>query len=176
MKYILDFDRTLFDVEKLYESLDKCNQSQLAGTVESFSHVSIPDFLFADVAAFFLNKNPEDMYIVSSTSGLSAQWETEYQTAKIFASGLAKKVAEVRVLAGDKGIEALKIVEQFSAPETIIFVDDRIEHCLSVKLALPRAYCFLMVRNKEVIGDTDVVQGIPVVHTLKEVDDSILSI
>ncbi len=174
MKYILDFDRTLFDVEKLYEQLARCNQSHLAGTPESLNHISVPELLFPDVADFLQGKKLEDLFIVSSTSGVSAQWERDYQIAKISASGLDTRVAEVRVLAGDKGVEAVNIAEQFSPREMVVFVDDRIEHCLSVKSALPDSHCFLLVRNKAVIGETDVVQGIPVVHSLNEVDNSIL--
>jgi NAD(P)-dependent dehydrogenase (short-subunit alcohol dehydrogenase family) len=169
MKYILDFDRTLFDVDTLYEQLARCRQSHLAGTIESFAHVAIADLLFSDVPQFLSDKKPADVYILSSVSGLSGQWETDYQTAKIAASGLAEQVAAVQVVSGEKGVAAASIAAGFPSAEPIVFVDDRIEHCLSVQAAVPEAHCWLIVLRPSIIGDRKSVQGIPVVHSLSEV-------
>ena len=169
MKYLLDFDRTLFDVEQLYVELAQCGQSQLAGTVESFAYVSIADLLFSDVAEFLADKNKSDLFILSSASGLSAQWETDYQTAKITASGLDKKVASVHVVPGDKGAEAVKIASQFAPHEQIIFIDDRLENCQAVKTALPNAHIYLLKRHLKFDSKQQTRQTIPIITSLAEV-------
>ena len=168
--YILDFDRTLFDVERLYLELAKINQSHLAGTEESFSLFSFKDLLFSDVKEFILNKR---VVILSSSNGINKDWETEYQNKKIAETGLDKLVEEVVVMSGDKGVHARQIAEQFGAHEPVVFIDDRIENCLSVKRNLPESHCFLMARDPEVVGNNKQIMGIKVVNTLLEVDDII---
>jgi len=173
MKYFLDFDRTLFDVETLYLELEKTKQRHLAGTQASFQCVSFPELVFSDVADFLRTKNLEDIFIVSSTLGLSAQWDEQYQRQKITEAGMDTKVNKVFVLSGDKTKIIKEAIGQFPESEQVIFIDDRIEHCLSVKQALPDSYCFLITRG-ESAGESDgYLQGIPVVHTLAEVDDRI---
>jgi hypothetical protein len=176
MKYILDFDRTLFDVEKLYQELEAIGKSEIAGTQESLSLIPMSDLLFPDVLDFFNEKNSDDIYILSSAKGLTAQWETDYQAAKIAATGIDAKVCQVRVVEGKKGAEALEIAHLFSSEETIVFVDDRLENCLDVKSVLPKVYCFLVIRD-EVIPEYDYAGvGVSVVHTLTEVNDSMMTL
>jgi hypothetical protein len=176
MKYILDFDRTLFDVEKLYQELETLGKREMAGTQDSLSLIPMSDLLFPDAVDFINATDLADMYILSSVSGLTAQWETDYQIAKIAATGIDKKVCEVRVVEGEKGAQALEISRLFSSEETIVFVDDRLENCLDVKSVLPKAYCFLIIRD-EVIPEYDYAGvGVSVVHTLTEVNDSMMTL
>lgn len=170
MKYILDFDRTLFDVEALYQQLDRTNARHLAGTTDSFKTVSMADLLYPDVTDWLQQKPIEDLYILSSSSGLTGEWERDYQREKIIATGVGALVAEVIVVQGEKGGSAAEIAKRFPPSDRIVFIDDRIEQCLSVQMCVPRAQCCLMVRNKDVIGDISQVRGIQVVHDLSTVD------
>lgn len=169
MLYLLDFDRTLFDVGALYAALEELGKPELAGTLESLERLPIASFVYPDVAAF-LATHGRETFILSSASGLTGEWETDYQQAKIDASGLTTQVAEVQVVTGGKGEAAAQIAARFAPPEPIIFVDDRLEYCLEVRAAVPRAICCLMVRDQAQIGETRSVQGMPVIHQLSEID------
>lgn len=173
MKFILDFDRTLFDVEQLYASLELLNKRHLAGTEESFSCVDFTQLLFPDVQNFFRTKQKSDIYILSSTSGLSGDWEADYQRKKISQTQLDSQVKEVFIMSGEKGPHVAEVIKSFDVQEQVIFIDDRIEHCLSVSQQVPHVLCFLLVRNAENIGDIHTIKNISVVHTLRDVDDSI---
>ncbi|MCA9354917.1 MAG: hypothetical protein KC877_05335, partial [Candidatus Kaiserbacteria bacterium] len=94
----------------------------------------------------------------------------EYQKEKLRCSKLADMVSDVIFSEGNKGVDAASIAEQFPPDETIVFVDDKIEQCLSVQSAVPQAIVCLMVRDPEQIGNVDSVRGIHVVHTLADVD------
>lgn len=170
--FILDFDRTLFDVDALYQALDTAGLRHLAGSSESVAHCAMHEFLFPDVEPFFVTKEPAQLRILSSVVGLSQSWEVDYQVAKIAASGLSKRVAEVRVVAGEKGPVVREwCTQQGVSNSPIVFIDDRIEHCLSVQECAPTAQPILLVRNPSVVGPVSRVHGIPVVHTLAAVDD-----
>ncbi len=69
-----------------------------------------------------------------------------------------------------------EIAKQFPPEETVVFVDDTIEQCLSVKESLPNSICCLIVRNKSLIDDIEITQDIRVVQCLADVDDIIESI
>lgn len=170
MKYVFDFDRTLFDVARLYDSLERQNLRHLAGSLESLPYLDVESLLYADVRAYLASKDPSDCFILSSSSGLTGEWEAAYQRAKIDASGVTELVSEVLVMQGEKGPALAGIASRFPPTEPLVFVDDRIEQCLSVRASVPQAICCLMVRDQSVIGDTSAVQGIPVVHTLAAVD------
>jgi hypothetical protein len=52
--------------------------------------------------------------------------------------------------------------------EPIIFIDDRLDQCQSVKAHIPEAHCFLIVRYKVCLPD--VPSDITPVYSLAEVD------
>lgn len=146
MKIVLDFDRTLFDVDKLYTELKEKNIYELVGTVESLDHLEVPELVFDDVEVFLNKFDIKDIVVLSSYSGTTADWTQEYQAEKIRRSKIVERVGEVIVMAGAKDVHVLEIAERFPE-EAIIFVDDQVSHCMAVKKAVPACRCFCIRRD-----------------------------
>jgi hypothetical protein len=128
MKYLLDFDRTVFDMEGLYVALAKKNPGAKLGSIESLNGIDLENLLFPDAIDFFNSHNKEQIEIVSSGFGLTGQWEVAYQQKKIELSGVAKYVNEIHVVADSK-ISTIKRIARES--DAITYVDDHPEHVQS---------------------------------------------
>lgn len=127
MKYILDFDRTVFDTDALYKRLDEQKRSTEAGTLASLESLGdISDLVFSDAMIFFTAHNKTDLCIVSSCKGKSGNWERTYQEKKIEHSGISKFVDQVLVVESGKVAVISELVKKFS--EDTVFVDDMLEH------------------------------------------------
>lgn len=170
MKYILDFDRTLFDADALLADFRKDQVDLTALTAATLAPYTMADYLYPDVLDFLGRKNPQDVYILTALSVKYGERILEYQTAKVEQEPLLGLIKEVVYTEKDKGEPARKITTQFTQPETVVFVDDLISNCLAVKASLPRAKCFLMVREPGEVGDICSQRGIPIVHTMAEVE------
>jgi len=173
MKYLLDFDRTLFDADALLADLkdDQVDFTNLGPEVLDGHPAS--NYLYQGVLPFLRSKESADVYILTALSTRYGDRILEYQKAKIEQESLISLVHDVVYVSKDKGEPAQKIAKSFSETETIVFVDDLIENCIAVQTALPQAYCFLMVRTLPAPGSPLEVLGIPIVHTLQEVDDAL---
>ena len=79
MKYILDFDRTVFDMDALYRKIEDTNPDAKTGTLKSLQGISLNEFLFPDALEFFKQHAKEDIQIVSSSFGFTGQWDLKYQ-------------------------------------------------------------------------------------------------
>jgi hypothetical protein len=173
MKYLLDFDRTLFDTPACYEELTRVHSGPFEFVPEVWDKVSVCEYLYTDVLPWIATKIREDIYVVTAFTPSYGEASEAYQKSKLLCSTLTDQVAEVVVMQGLKGEIVAEIATQFPPTEPIVFVDDRIEQCLSVREHAPQVTCCLMVRDKAVIGDVREVQGMPVVHCLPDVDDVI---
>jgi len=121
MKYLLDFDRTVFDMEGLYQAIEKQNPGVDLGSVTSLKGIDLESLLFPDALDFFSMVPLENIEIVSSGFGLTGQWEVEYQTKKIELSNVAKYVNQVHVVADSK-ISTIKRIARES--DEVTYVDD----------------------------------------------------
>jgi FMN phosphatase YigB (HAD superfamily) len=170
MRYIIDFDRTLFDFAQFVARVEADGRRTELATPKIWQYYNVSDFFYPDVLSWFESKLREELYILTAMTPSYGPEACEYQREKLARSGLVELVSDVTFMVGEKGSHAAAIANRFPPHEPIVFIDDRIEHCLEVTAAVPRATCCLMVRDRSVIGDVSTVRGMPVVHTLKEVD------
>lgn len=170
MEYLLDFDDTLYDAKSFKEQVAIDGTGSMLFTPEIWQHYDVREYLHFDTLDWLKGKAKENLFILTAAMNREGRVVMEYQKEKLRCSGMSKLVARVVFTSEVKGDAAAEIASQFPPHETIVFVDDKIEQCLSVQVALPHAFCFLMVRNPNVIGSIDMVRGIPVVHTLADVD------
>ncbi len=66
-------------------------------------------------------------------------------------------------------------MKQFPPHEPVVFVDDLLKNCLSVKAVVPHAQCFWLVRTQAPEGEVLVPEGITLVRTLVEVDGLVVA-
>ncbi len=168
MKYILDFDRTLFNSPSFVKRVEMDGRRDVLITPQVWQTYKVQDFLYDDVLTWFNNKDKDNLYILTAISPQLGNQSEAFQREKLRSSGFGNLVSGIHFVVGEKGEKAA---------EMTVFVDDKIEQCLSVKNYLPNSFCFLMVRNRELIGSAiKEVRGIKVVHNLNEVDAIIDSI
>jgi hypothetical protein len=169
MKLFLDFDHTLFDCDRFIADISQVGDLTEYIMPATWEHYDARTYLFPDTLDWLRSKNRSDLHIVTAiTSGYGEQAGL-YQRAKVKSSGVVELVQSVVYVEDDKGAAVLRMVAD-SLDEVIVFVDDRIEHCLSVKAAVPQSVCCLMVRDPATIGTVSTVQGMYVVHCLTDVD------
>jgi len=168
MKYLIDFDRTLLDFERLRNTVTHDGKLDLVGTVAFWEHYNAMDFLFPDVLQWLATKDPSSIHILTAykpSLGLEAK---AYQEEKVRSGGFINLVGGMTVMEGDKGSAAASIAEQWPPHEPIVFIDDWGDQCRSVKTTLPNAHCFMMVRYN--VCPPEAGDGIIPVSCLSEVD------
>jgi hypothetical protein len=117
----------------------------------------------------WLEKTPKDnVHILTAYKPSQGPGAEAFQCGKVESGGFAELVGSVTVMDGLKGACALEIAKRFPAHETIVFVDDRLDQCCSVKSALPHAIVCLITRDG---ASTDVcAQDIYHIKNLTELD------
>jgi len=168
MKYLIDFDRTLLDFERLRNTVTHDGKLALVGTVAFWEHYNAMDFLFPDVLPWLATKEPSSIHILSAYKPTLGPEAKAYQEEKLRSGGFLELVGGMTVMEGDKGLAAASIAEQFLPDETIVFIDDWGDQCQSVKSALPQAHCFMMLRYN--VCPPEAGDGIIPVSCLAEVD------
>lgn len=170
MKYILDFDRTLFDTDSFISQVEADGKRSILVTTEIWSHYNARDFLYKDVLDWLLSKNKSDIQILTAVTADLGDKADSFQREKLNSANLKKFVSSTTFVTGEKGQSVAEIAKQFPLEEKLVFVDDRIEQCLSVKETMSEVICCLMVRDKSLIGEVKMVNNLKVVSTLADVD------
>ncbi|MCA9361871.1 hypothetical protein KC906_00710 [Candidatus Kaiserbacteria bacterium] len=173
MKYVLDFDDTLYDAKRFKQQVAADGTAHLLFTPEIWQLYDVQDYLHTDTVDWLASKQQEDLFILTAAMTSDGKVVMAYQQEKLRCSKLGAVVFEIIFSAGEKGVETAEIASRFPPSEPIIFIDDKIEQCLSVKATVPQAHCFLMVRDPSVIGEAETVRSIDVVHSLADVDAKI---
>lgn len=134
MRYILDFDRVLFDTDSFsqrlkLEGLGEMERGrQLVDMVEE-KGIKWSEYVFDEVFAFLSEHGDESVILssfVSRVRGDNDATEAElefFQTEKITRSGVAKPVSKVVVLAEEKLSELGKLFQPGA-----VFIDDEFKH------------------------------------------------
>jgi hypothetical protein len=141
MKFFLDFDGVLLNIEGLKEKMAALGFKESERTAELFTRMkavdpffSVEAFLFRD-ALTFLTAHKEDCYVVSSYISSKAENNTDdedargYQEEKIRASSVTDILGEEKIhVVGHSKSDALKDLSLTCAGEgeECIFIDDRI--------------------------------------------------
>ncbi len=169
MKYVIDFDHTLLDTTKWVEQVKTDGRYGEHINKDIWQYYDVRDFLYADVLRWLTSKSKHSLFIVSAvTPGLGPEAEA-FQREKIIGGGFSELVAEIVLMVGEKGETVAEIAKQFTPHEPIVFIDDTIAQCESVKAAIPHAHCFLMVRESD-NKKTLVHNYFPIISNLNEVD------
>lgn len=173
MKYLLDFDHTLFDTDAFVRAVRLSGTKIPLVSEEIWGEFVAADYLHNDTLDFLKSKNPTDIIILTMVTVSYGELAFPFQKRKVEQEPILSHVQEIEYVDDVKGPRAAEIAKQFPPEEPIVFVDDHIEQCLSVKQHVPQCRCFLLVRDRSVIGDVKSIQDIEVVHSLQEVDDRI---
>ena len=169
MKYLLDFDRTLMDTDRLRAAAEDEEKLHLVGNPDFWEHYNATDFLYTDVIAWLVSKDVADVHILTAYKPSQGELAKLYQEGKIGSGGFSDHVGGVTVMDGQKGPVAAGIARQWKEEELVVFVDDLLEQCVSVMGALPQAHCFLMCRSGA-RPEAPLPAGLTAVSSLIEVD------
>jgi FMN phosphatase YigB (HAD superfamily) len=136
MKYILDFDGVILDIQALKNKMEDLGIPLTMRTKETFQSIKDVDtsfdlrtFLFTD-AISFIKKNAKDCIIVSSYVSISqtepqdAETAFAFQLEKIILSGVKELgIKDIRVVGIEKKYALADIQNEFG--QECLFVDDR---------------------------------------------------
>ena len=167
MKYVLDFDRVIFDVWKYQQAVQEKQLDHLSYTPEMWDTLAVTDFLYADALSFIESKDSRDVVILSAATPSYGPRAVAFQHRKLERSGLKGTVEEIIVMQGAKG-EVLK--EQYGN-ELFVFVDDKLEQLLSAQEQCANARCIQLVRAGQQPEGTSVSRdaSIPIVTDFAQV-------
>lgn len=168
MNYLLDFDHTLMDTERLKREVAREDKLSLVSTPEFWEHYSVLDFLYPDVLPWLKTKPRESLHILTAYKPSQGKRAKSFQEAKIASGNFESLFHSVTVMEGLKGPVAVHIAKEFLPGSGVVFIDDRLDQCLSMKQSLPDALCFLIIR--EGATPDDVSPEIYTVTNLAQVD------
>lgn len=167
MKYIFDFDHTLYCTEKFVEAAEpyKANGEWLTPRVWDLLDAST--FFYDDTIDFLKAQKPKDITILTAWTPTLGDKSFDFQRVKIEKSGVSEYVGEIIIMEGDKGPHVKSIYD--GTPT--VFIDDRIDHLLSSREHCPEVMVIQMVRD-----DAGMLPGdpsVPVVSALNEISEVI---
>lgn len=142
MRFILDFDRVIFNVSAYKATLAERDLEALKFDPVVWDHLTVGDFIYDDVKPFIEQVGSEQVHILSAITPEYNENAPAFQTRKIAESGIAAWVAGVQVMQGDKGPH----VAEIAAEQPAVFVDDKLSHLESVRTLAPQVFCVQMIR------------------------------
>lgn len=135
----LDFDRTLFDTEAFYHSLEL---TYIGGIIGGQIGADFSHFLYEDVVSFMCNAREAGYLCHLVTFG-----RRSVQECKVKLSGLEPYFTELfYVEQGSKAIVIKQYLDSGVSCEKAVFIDDTIEHLEQVKTLLPQVVLLRMAR------------------------------
>lgn len=150
MKYILDFDRTLFDTESFYRASEAAGFHPEALDVAVWQQLQVTDFIYSDALTFLKQQQPKDVVILTATSEYKyGPAVTAYQKAKVEQEPVNTLVSEVVYVDLDKGPAIQSIAAHWEEDEPVVFVDDLLANCLAAVEVLPGCRSFVMTRGSQ---------------------------
>lgn len=170
MRFILDFDRVIFNVNAYKSALAERDLEALKFDPAVWEQLTVSDFLYDDVQPFIAQVGREQVYILSAITPEYNEKAPAFQRRKVEGSGMAAWVAGVQVMRGDKG----PYVAKLAAEQPAVFVDDKLSHLESVRTLAPQVFCVQMIRpggapegeNKSDREDVPIVTSFAAVSTM----------
>jgi hypothetical protein len=148
MKYILDFDRTLFDTDAFVAATQRDGLTSTEYISPDIWHsYTVEDFLYPEVLQWLHTKNKADVRILTAITPKQGFEAAEYQKAKVEQEPIINLVKHIYYVESDKATMMQTIATTGDPDEQLIFVDDLLEHCIAVQAAVPNCTCFLMQRT-----------------------------
>jgi len=166
MKYILDFDRTLFDTKAYVETVERAGLTMAERiTPDIWDTYHVRDFLYPEVIEWLQSKPKADIHILTAISPKLGPRATEFQTQKLHSGDFLQLVDGITFMIGDKG----SYVKDIAGSSPAVFVDDKVSQHISVKDHAPAVHCALMQRPGEAVHTTE-SSDIHIVQNLHEID------
>lgn len=170
MIFALDFDRTLFDTDRDFASIEERGLTALIGDPSIHEVVDPVPFLYPDAIPFLQRQNKQKIFIVSAITPEYGPLSDAYQKDKIERCGMREYVEDIFLVVGSK-VPALKIIMERHPDETIIFVDDRSDVIVAVTDELPEVVCVHIVREgAKIMSDVELPLGVEEARTLAELE------
>ena len=166
MKYILDFDYTLYDTDLFSQTAEPFKQRDESGqwvTPRIWDILDASDFFYNDTLTFLSALHPSDVTILTAWTPSLGPESYEFQKSKVERSGIQDLVGTIVYMEGDKG----PYVRDLYRNEKTVFVDDRLDHLQSAKKYCPNILVAHMIRpgRKDVIS-TDPSGSVPTIPSL----------
>ena len=163
MRYIFDFDHTLYDTDAFVEAAEPYRASGEWVTPRIWDILDATTFFYGDTIKYLELLQPKDITVLTAWTPALGPESFEFQESKIERSDITKYVGDIIIMEGDKG----PIIKELYDDEPTVFVDDRVDHLLSAKKHCPEIMVVQMIRPgvKELPTDPTV----PFVNSLKEI-------
>ena len=146
MKYILDFDRTLFDTQAYVATVKQAGLTlEQRITPDIWDQYQVRDFLYPEVLDWLRSKNKADLHILTAISPELGPLATEFQKQKLHSGNFFEFVSDITFMTGDKG----SYVKEIAGDAEAVFLDDKISHHISVHDHAPAVHCVLIRRPGE---------------------------
>ena len=169
MKYLLDFDHTMFDTSAFVADARSRGLDDVLVTPRIWDELSVKDYIYRDTMDWLALQQKENVSIVSAyTPSLGPEAEA-MQRGKFAQGDFEDLVDEIVVMEGDKA----PYVCPYTNQGTVIFIDDRLDHLESVKNLCPKVICIQMWRGDdahESVAGKSQRDDIPVAKDFTEVD------
>ncbi len=146
MKYILDFDRVIFDSDAYIKTVKTRRLDSLFVDPKIWDILSVRDYLYPDALDFLRAQDRESMTVITAMSPQLGPNARAYQRRKLADSGIAEFVRDVIIMEGEKGPYVRDV---YDGAETI-FVDDTLSNLHSVQRSCSEVRCVQMLRIKPV--------------------------
>jgi hypothetical protein len=171
MKYILDFDHTLYETARFKEDARAYDALETWATPAIWDSLDERSYFYNDTIPFLLTLNRCDVVILTAVSPELGVHARAFQEAKLKKSGIAPFVHEILFMEGDKG----PYVEQLYEGTPTVFLDDTLAHLESAKAHCPGVYTVQMVRpGLEHRGPISASSAIPVLSSLEPLKELFL--
>jgi hypothetical protein len=145
MRYILDFDHTLFDTSQFIT--DVCSAGLTREqyiSPEIWERFDASAYLYDDVLPFLRVVGKDQVQILTAITPELGPHSAAFQRAKLDRSGIGAYVHSVHFMEGLKGTHVAKLYDQ----SPTIFVDDRHDQLRSVVQICPEVQVVEIVRTK----------------------------
>ena len=169
MRYIFDFDHTLFDTDRFSVAAEPYKADGLWVTPAIWDILDASSFFYADTVPFLENLDPTDVTLLTAWTPVLGSEAYEFQKVKVERSGIQDLLTEVQIVEGDKGSHVRELYDG----RATVFVDDRVDHLLSAKKHCPDVQVVQMIRPG--VGDLPTDQAVPVISNLNELSNVINS-
>lgn len=165
MKYILDFDHTLYEVSRFKEDAASYKTDGTWVTPAIWDILDAKNYFYEDVFSFIQKQGKGNVTILTAMTPSLGPLAREFQKAKLEKSGIAALVGEIVFMEGEKG----PFVKDLYDNTPTVFVDDTFAHLVSAKQHCPDVHAVQMVRpGLEDRGEISTSPSIPVISSLRE--------
>ena len=167
MKYILDFDRVIFDADAYRASLESQGLAHLFTDPRACDAVSVRTHVYPDALQFLRSCEPQAVTIISVMSPHRGPHARAYQKRKLEESGVHAFVREAILMEGEKGLYVKRVYD--GSPT--IFIDDTLAQLYSARQHCPGVRCVQMVRpGLKKMPELSTDPNIPTISAFSELD------